>query len=539
MTAVSACWTRIAPFLLIGGLGLGAARASELPGLWPAPPPERFVIRAPGDAPNPASSWDALLPAVTAAEPQPLQLPPPDRARALREAAEAIGPLPTPTEQGGADTLYCPDYRPELYPELTLGQMSSRSLLTSPLLAQGDEGRNPFAVAFGEVRRMDGDRRALAKKALLATAYYWQHRESADALEGAAATMLAEESTGFSSLLVNLAAPPVVKLLPSELSGLPPPEEFGPGVDVRTISVASYNSVADAETMLLTAAERGLAGLAVTDLDHMAGIRRVQRTADRLKAQGRLPAGFQVIPGEEIHTLSGPVIGLFLTDRIQRGMTIKTTVDAIHRQGGVAIVADPGTGSGPKLVRTLPVDGYLLRSHSASLFRTLQLMGEVDMVDKPLLAASGSQAAGSVGVPYTVAETQDRRPEGVREAFRARTAFGATGVQMPLMAALLFRPLAVYQSTMVRYFQARDSLEERVARLIGSDNVEIRISYDKEMAELLGILHAPGVVMQLFDDASELGRTPRLTRVSADYGPVRIQYTWEDHTVRALGAVQW
>jgi hypothetical protein len=107
------------------------------------------------------------------------------------------------------------------------------------------------------------------------------------------------------------------------------------------------------------------------------------------------------------------------------------------------------------------------------------------------------------------------------------------------MAALLFRPLAVYQSTMVRYFQARDSLEERVARLIGSDNVEIRISYDKEMAELLGILHAPGVVMQLFDDASELGRTPRLTRVSADYGPVRIQYTWEDHTVRALGAVQW
>jgi hypothetical protein len=166
-------------------------------------------------------------------------------------------------------------------------------------------------------------------------------------------------------------------------------------------------------------------------------------------------------------------------------------------------------------------------------------MGEVDMVDKPLLAASGSQAAGSVGVPYTVAETQDRRPEGVREAFRARTAFGATGVQMPLMAALLFRPLAVYQSTMVRYFQARDSLEERVARLIGSDNVEIRISYDKEMAELLGILHAPGVVMQLFDDASELGRTPRLTRVSADYGPVRIQYTWEDHTVRALGAVQW
>jgi hypothetical protein len=220
-------------------------------------------------------------------------------------------------------------------------------------------------------------------------------------------------------------------------------------------------------------------------------------------------------------------------------MTIRATLDAIHRQGGVAILADPGTGSGPKLVRTLDADGYLLRSHSASLFRTLELMGDADAVEKPLLGASGSQAAGSVGVPYTVADTLDRSPEGVRRAFRERTTFGATGIQMPLMAALLFRPLAVYQKTVARYFQARDTLEERVARLIGSDNVEVRTSYDKEMANLLGVLHAPSVVGHLFDDSSALTRTPRLTRVSADYGPVRLEYTWEDHTVRALGTVQW
>ncbi|MBM3498715.1 MAG: hypothetical protein FJX74_08590 [Armatimonadetes bacterium] len=477
-----------------------------------------------------------LLPGEPPPAPKP---PPPHRDRLLLEAAEALGPFPSPAEQGAVDTLYCPDYRPELYPELTVGQMCSASLLTSPLLEQGEAGKNPFQVAFREVRRMETRDSALAKKALLAAAYYWQHRRSEGALTGAAATLLAEESTGFACLLVNAAVPPAVKRLPGEFSGLPPPAEFGPGYDVRAFSVASYNSVADAETLLLTAAERGLAGIAITDLDHLDGLRAVQRAAQALKAQGRLPAGFEVLPGEEISTLSGPVIGLFLTDRIRRGMTIKATVDAIHRQGGVAILADPGTGSGPKLARALDVDGYLLRSHSASLFRTLELMDEPDAVGKPLLAGSGSQAAGSVGVPYTVVETQDRSPEGVRQAFRERMTYGATGVQMPLMAALLFRPLAVYQKTMVRYFQARDSLEEHVARRIGSDNVELRTSYDREMAELLGLWHAPGVVSGLFDGSSALTRAPRPLRVSADYGLLRLEYTWDDHTIRALGAVQW
>jgi len=233
------------------------------------------------------------------------------------------------------------------------------------------------------------------------------------------------------------------------------------------------------------------------------------------------------------------VVGLFLTDRVQRGMTIKTTIDEIHRQGGVAIVADPGTGSGPKHVRTLDVDGYLLRSHPASLFRTLELMDEPQTCYTPLLSASGSRASGTAGVPYSVAETPDLSPEGVRQAFREHTTFGATGIQMPLMTALLFRPFVAYEKSMAAYFRARDTLEETVARLIGSDNVEIRISYDREVANLLGVVRAPAVIGNLLDGSAALTRAPHPVRVSADYGPLRLQYTWDDHTLRLLGAVTW
>jgi hypothetical protein len=142
-------------------------------------------------------------------------------------------------------------------------------------------------------------------------------------------------------------------------------------------------------------------------------------------------------------------------------------------------------------------------------------------------------------VPYTVAETQNRSAEGVRQAFREHTTYGATSIQMPLMTAMLFRPFAIYETAIVSYFQARDRLEDITAKLIGSDNVEIRTSYDKEMARMLGVLRAPTVLTHLFDGSSALTRTPKMLRVSADYGPVRLEYTWEDHTVRLLGAVTW
>jgi len=519
-------WTILLLTSLLAG---GTCRAAETLRLWPEPPPDRLAVHTGPDEGIPPSAWDALAP----------QLQVPETPYRLQEAAEALGPFPSPAEQFGADIQYCPDYRPQLYPEKTLGQMCSGSLLSSPLLAQGDEGRNPFQVAFGEVRRMQDDGGVLAVKSLLGATYYALHGDSPGALSGAVATMLAEESAGFTSALLDLAAPPLVAVLPQEVSGLPPFAELGAAYDIRTTSRASYNSVADTEGMLLTAAKRGLDGIAITDLDHIDGLREVQRAAERLKARGVLPPDFQVIPGEEVHTLSGPVIGLFITDRIQRGMTIRATVDEIHRQGGVAIIADPGTGSGPKLVRTLDVDGYLLRSHPASLLRTLELLGEGDVADKPLLSGSGSRSTGTVGVPYTVAETPSRSPEGVRQAFREHTTYGATGIQMPLMAAMLFRPFVAYEKTMVAYFRARDRLEETVARLIGSDNVEVRTTYDKEMARLLGVIRAPGVIGHLFDGSSALTRAPKMLRVSADYGLVRVEYTWDDHTVRLLGAVTW
>ncbi|MGQ9731186.1 MAG: PHP domain-containing protein [Candidatus Zipacnadales bacterium] len=461
------------------------------------------------------------------------------RSRVLEQAAETIGPVPTLPKQGGADIIYCPEYRPQLYPERNLAEQCSQSLLTSPLLAQGEKGRNPFRVAWDQVARMDRSDSELAKRLLIAGAHYWLNRDSTEALDTAVASLLVEESTSLKGLMIDAAGPTLLKLLPPELSGLPPPEELGAAYDIRVATTASFNSIAHLEQVLHTASKRGLNGIAITDLDHLDAIREARRIAERLKKQGSLPEDFLVIAGEEITSLSGPVIGLFLEDRIQRGMTLKATIDAIHRQGGVAILADPGTGSGTKFVRTMEVDGYLLRSHPASMFRTLSLLDHTGTGVRPLLAGSGARSAGAVGIPYSVAETQSRKPEAIRQAFREHMTFGATSVQMPILAVMVFRPLARFATVMSWWFHARDRVEMTVEKLIGSDNVEIRTSYDKDIANLLGIMEAPRVIGDLIDGHSSLNRAPRLRRISADYGHIRLEYRWEDHVVALQGAVQW
>jgi predicted metal-dependent phosphoesterase TrpH len=49
----------------------------------------------------------------------------------------------------------------------------------------------------------------------------------------------------------------------------------------------------------------------------------------------------EVIVGEEVSTLGGHLLGLFLTERVRPLRTLRTTIGEIHEQGGIAIPAHP------------------------------------------------------------------------------------------------------------------------------------------------------------------------------------------------------
>ena len=78
--------------------------------------------------------------------------------------------------------------------------------------------------------------------------------------------------------------------------------------------------------------QRGLDGIAVTDHNTLAG---------GLEAAALAPAGFTVIPGEEIKSSEGEIIGLFLSEEIPAGLSPEETAGRVRAQGGVVIVPHP------------------------------------------------------------------------------------------------------------------------------------------------------------------------------------------------------
>jgi predicted metal-dependent phosphoesterase TrpH len=61
-----------------------------------------------------------------------------------------------------------------------------------------------------------------------------------------------------------------------------------------------------------------------------------------LEAATLAPAyAVEVIVGEEVTSLQGHILGLFLTERVPPGLSGRDTVARIHAQGGVAIAAHP------------------------------------------------------------------------------------------------------------------------------------------------------------------------------------------------------
>lgn len=106
-------------------------------------------------------------------------------------------------------------------------------------------------------------------------------------------------------------------------------------VDLHSHSSASFDSVAQPRKMLEKARRIGLTHLAITDHERIDGA---------LRARDLAIEGVTVIVGEEIRTLDGDIIGLFLEAAVPSGMTAADTAAAISEQGGIVGLPHPFDG---------------------------------------------------------------------------------------------------------------------------------------------------------------------------------------------------
>ncbi|MEA2398792.1 MAG: hypothetical protein QOK25_2348 [Thermoleophilaceae bacterium] len=103
-------------------------------------------------------------------------------------------------------------------------------------------------------------------------------------------------------------------------------------VDLHMHTDHSHDCATPVDRLLETAIERGLGAIAVTDHNEISGA---------LEARDRAN-GIKVIVAEEVKTADqGEVIGLFIEEKIQRGLSLEETIAEIRRQGGLVYVPHP------------------------------------------------------------------------------------------------------------------------------------------------------------------------------------------------------
>jgi predicted metal-dependent phosphoesterase TrpH/glycosyltransferase involved in cell wall biosynthesis len=89
------------------------------------------------------------------------------------------------------------------------------------------------------------------------------------------------------------------------------------------------------EVLLETAKAQGLGAIAITDHNEVSGAIEAREVAEEI-------GGIKVIVAEEVKTAhEGEVIGLFLKEKIERGMSLAETIAEIRRQNGLVYVPHP------------------------------------------------------------------------------------------------------------------------------------------------------------------------------------------------------
>ena len=117
-------------------------------------------------------------------------------------------------------------------------------------------------------------------------------------------------------------------------------------VDLHMHTNHSNDCATDPGALLDHCIAQGLGAVAITDHNEVSG-------ALEAAALGK---PITVIVGEEVKTSQGEVIGLFLRERIERGMTMDETIAAIQDQGGLVYVPHPFDR-----MHTIPDPATLLR----------------------------------------------------------------------------------------------------------------------------------------------------------------------------------
>lgn len=204
--------------------------------------------------------------------------------------------------------------------------------------------------------------------------------------------------------------------------------------EVHAHTLASDGMVT-APDLVRAAAKAGLAVVCVTDHDTIADLAEAVDVGEEL--------GVDVVRGQEVTCDFPPgthIVALFIDEQVRMHMSVADTVEAIHDQGGLAIVAHPFMPTYfasmsqrrlDSLLETHAVDGIEIRHTAPVLPGAWKRLDEYYAARRDVLGAAlgaGDSHFGSADIGRVVTVFPGGGAEGLRRAIRDRTTSPRRGI---------------------------------------------------------------------------------------------------------------
>lgn len=161
----------------------------------------------------------------------------------------------------------------------------------------------------------------------------------------------------------------------------------------------SVDSSITPQELVFYAKKRGLHGVAITDHDRLDGALKIAAETD-----------FLIVPGIEVSSADGHVVGLNVTKQVSGKLSASETVNRIHDAGGIAVACHPvGLFKGSLGKHTnSSFDAVEVINSSTIPFRysVKQNMKIASYLGKPSLAGSDAHYGPEIGCAYTVVNAE-------------------------------------------------------------------------------------------------------------------------------------
>ena len=167
-------------------------------------------------------------------------------------------------------------------------------------------------------------------------------------------------------------------------------------IDLHVHTCYSRDSSITLKQVVSFAKKRGLDGVAITDHNTIKG-------ALKLKTRDII-----IVPGIEVSTLNGHLLGLNITTHIPAKLGIEETIDLIHEAGGIAVAPHPTAFyKSPPSRKVSSYDAVEVMNASAVPFSVLTHYSRrfAEGLGLPQTGGSDSHYAPEIGAAYTVVKS--------------------------------------------------------------------------------------------------------------------------------------